>query len=147
MTWLKEFASGWLGVPFGVAAITAIAYAVLVFFDPNSYRRLMKALVIAVIPGVTVGFIAGVEWWHYSAARQILWRAILTGAAGGLLLALALGFAGYFGGVYLAERRGVSEFMGGRTLFGLLYTGVPLGLLGGMAGYLVGRHLSAGSGT
>jgi len=141
MSWVVAIVAGLLATPVGFAAGTLAAYGVLCLRGPeNQGRRGLLAGTLGGPIGAIVGFIVGFEgaWWVREGEGGSL--------VGGLLFAVPLGLiaatAGLILGTHLAERRGVSNYMGERAVWGLYHVAIPAGLLAAGSAYVFGSWLA-----
>jgi hypothetical protein len=65
---------------------------------------------------------------------------LITGLAAGLAAAAVLFAIGLVAGIPLAAKRGVSNYAGERAAWSLFYVALPLGVAGGIAGFLAGYY-------
>jgi hypothetical protein len=66
---------------------------------------------------------------------------MLAGAATGLLAAVVLFIPGWIAGIRWAEARGISNYAGERAAWGLIHVALPLAVVGGTGGFVLGYWL------
>lgn len=126
--------------PVGALAGLAVAYGILTWRGVSEMegRRGFLAGFYGIVPGIVLGFWAGFAIVRRLQTQYAERRAMVAGAAAGLLAAVCLFVPGWIAGIRWAENRGASNYAGERAAWGLFYVALPLGVAGGIGGFMLG---------
>jgi hypothetical protein len=141
--WLWSILAGVLAAPAGFALGTLAVYLILKLRGVPEGRRGLLAGTIGGPIGVILGFMLGFQatWWVLEGGGGS-WRGFVAGCLFGIPGGLVAGAAGLITGVHLAERRGVTNYMGERAAWGLYYVAIPALVVVAAGGFLFGWWLT-----
>lgn len=145
MPWLWSILAGVLAAPVGFLVGTFVAYGILKLRRVSELggRRGLLAGTIGGPIGIVLGFMLGFQgaWWVIGGGGGS-WRGFLAGCIFGIPGGVVAGALGLIAGVHMAERRGVTNYMGERAAWGLYYVAIPALVVVAAGGFLLGWRLT-----